>query len=263
MSYESIILEKEEGIATIALNRPERRNALIMKSREELLKAIEDVNKDEKVKVLVITGVGKAFCAGTDVEDISSVFGFSSVEFRERLRRGTNKVILELRGLEKPTIASVNGVAVGAGLNLALACDIRIASEKARFGGLFMRMGVIPDWGGTYFLPRLVGSAKACELIFTGDIIDAKEAERIGLVNKVVPAGELETATKQLAGKLAKGPSIAMGMAKMAIYRGLEWDLASQLEFEAYALSLCAQTQDHKEAVKAFFEKREPIFTGK
>ena len=263
MEYEDIILEKDNGVATIIINRPERMNALVIKTVEELVKAIEEVAQDRDIRVLVLTGKGRAFCAGGDLEGIESdIIKEKSVKLAEITRR-YGMVSFGLRNLTKPTIASVNGAAVGIGLNFALACDIIIASENARFGEAFVNMGLHPDGGGTYFLPRLVGVAKACELIFTGDIIDAREAEKIGLVNKVVPQDSLESATKELAFRLAKGPPAAIGLAKVSIYQGLEMNLAQVLEREAAAQALCLATEDCKEALTAFREKRPPVFKGR
>jgi 2-(1,2-epoxy-1,2-dihydrophenyl)acetyl-CoA isomerase len=260
MDYETIILKKEEGVATIILNRPDRRNAITSTMSAELLKATEELGWDDAVKVVVITGAGPAFCAGGDLE---SLLGATPLEIAEVIRKGGTRIILNLRKMLKPVIVSVNGAAVGAGCNLALAGDIIIASENARFGEVFVNIGAHPDWGGTYFLPRLVGVTKACELFFTGKTLDAKEAERIGLVNEVVPADLLETRTRELALSLARGPSVAIGLIKNSIYQGLETDLASALENEAKAQALCFLTDDLKEGLKSFSEKRPPVFTGK
>ena len=260
MDYETIILKKEEGVATVILNRPERRNAITPTMSAELVKVTEEVGGDDAIKVVVITGAGPAFCAGGDLE---SMLGTKPLEVGGSLRKGGARVVLNLRKMLKPVIASVNGAAVGAGCNLALACDIIIASENARFGEVFAAVGAHPDWGGTYFLPRLVGVAKACELFFTGKILDAKEAERIGMVNEVVPADLLESRTREFALSLARGPSIAIGLTKNSIYQGLEADLAAALENEAKAQTICFLTEDAKEGMKSFLEKRPPTFTGR
>jgi enoyl-CoA hydratase/carnithine racemase len=261
MKYQTLILTKENGIATIILNRPEVLNALNAKLSEELELAIEEVRKDNAVRVLVITGAGRGFCAGGDMKGLPIKPGdvVATTAALEQLHR----VLLSVRQLEKPVIASVNGVAVGGGCDLALMCDIRIASEDAKFGEAYVRVGGTADSGGTYLLPHLIGTAKACELLFTGDMIDAKEAERIGLVNKVVPADKLESTTRELAAKLAKGPSIAIGMMKTAIYRSLTQDIESALRYVVCMTSLCLQTEDAKEGIAAFAEKRPPVFRGK
>jgi enoyl-CoA hydratase/carnithine racemase len=261
MKYQKLILTKENGIATIILNRPEVLNALNAKLSEELELAIEEVRKDNAVRVLVITGAGRAFCAGGDMKDLPVSPGdvVATTAALEQL----HKVLLGVRQLEKPVIASVNGVAVGGGCDLALMCDIRIASENAKFGEAYVHVGGTSDSGGTYLLPHLIGTAKACELLFTGDMIDAKEAERIGLVNKVVPADKLTSTTQELAAKLAKGPPIAIGMMKTAIYMSLTQDIESAFCHTLYMTSLCLQTEDAKEGIAAFAEKRPPVFRGK
>jgi 2-(1,2-epoxy-1,2-dihydrophenyl)acetyl-CoA isomerase len=261
MDYETLVLTKENGVATIILNRPEVLNALNAKLSKELELAIEEVRKDNAARVLVITGRGRAFCAGGDMKDLPLSPGdvVTTTAALEQLHR----VLLSMRRLEKPVIASVNGVAVGGGFDLALMCDIRIASENAKFGEAYVRVGGFPDSGGTYLLPHLIGTAKACELLFTGDMIDAREAERIGLVNKVVPADKLDSVTKELAARLAKGPPIAIGMMKTAIYRSFTQDIESALRYVAYMTGLCLQTEDAKEGIAAFAEKRPPIFRGK
>ncbi len=264
MDYQDIIYTKEEGIATITLNRPDRMNAFSPEMLKSIHKAVEDTAKDNEARVLVITGAGKAFCAGGDVKAMSEKLSQPSSEKSERepAMEGI-PLYLRLYRFEKPIIASINGVAAGGGFDFALTCDIRIASDRARFSEVFIRRGLIPAGGGTYFLPRLVGIDRACQLIWTGDLIDAKEAERIGLVTMVVPHEELESATMELAEKLAKGPPLAIQKAKRAIYEGLQMDLQSALEYSTSALKELRQTEDHKEGAKAFVEKREPVFKGR
>ena len=261
MNYNTIIVEKEEGVATVTLNRPDKLNALTPKMLEELEAATEELAHDNDVKVVVITGAGRAFCAGADLDH--PIFNMTEPADVKEVMQKFHQIPLNIRKIPKPVIASVNGAAVGAGCNYALACDIVIASETARLGEVFVNIGLHPDCGGTYHLPRLVGTAKACELLFTGKIIDAKEAERIGLVNQVVAADQLETVTKELALSLAKGPFLAISMMKTSIYQGLEMDLASVLEREAATQSICILTDDCKEGISAFKEKRKPIFKGR
>ena len=261
MNYETIILQKEEGIATITLNRPDKLNSLTPKMLDELQAVTEELAQDDNVKVVVITGAGRAFCAGADLDH--PIFDATNPADVKEMMQKFHQIPLNTRNMTKPVIASVNGAAVGAGCNYALACDIIVASEKARFGQVFVGIGLHSDCGGTYFLPRLVGVAKACELLFTGKIIDAKEAERIGLVNQVVAEDQLEAATKELALSLAKGPSLAINMIKTSIYQGLEMDLASALEREAAVQSICILTEDCKEGIRAFKEKRKPMFKGR
>ena len=253
MNFETIILGVEGNVAKIELNRPEAMNALSNKMREELISAVEEVEKNVEIRVLVITGKGKAFCAGGDVKGMGT---------QERPIK-PSQIILRLIHLEKPIISAVNGIAAGGGCNLALAGDIILASDQARFSQSFVRIGLVPDWGGMYLLPRLVGIAKAKELMFTGTMIDAREAEKIGLVSKVIPAEEFETAVNGLAKKLASGPPRALALSKKILNLGWNLDLASVMELEYVAQGICRETEDHKEGLRAFKEKREPRFVGR
>lgn len=267
MNYECIIFEKENRVATITLNRPEKLNAMTMTMRWEMLRATQEAARDTEINVLVFTGAGKGFCSGGDVEDMAaqkfdSPLADPSLKVKSPQDLG-NMIVMAIRQMPKPVIASVNGVAAGGGCNLALACDIRIGSDKARFGQVFVRRGLHPDWGGTYFMPHLVGTAKACELIFSGDVIDAVEAEKLGLLNKIVHHDKLAEATKEFALKLANGASIPIGLAKRAIYKAMQSDLSSILEYELYAQRLCTESEDYQEGIKSFLEKRPPQFKGK
>lgn len=259
--FENIILKKEEGVATITLNRPQVRNALDMKTFQELKEAIEGVRTDKEVRAIILAGAETAFCSGVDVSMLGGMAGVSLSDLRASIRE-IHKIINSIEEMEKPVIAAVNGYALGGGCDLALACDLRIASEDAIFGEEYIKLGLVPDMGGTQRLPRLVGVAKAKELIFTGDRIDAMEAGRIGLVNKVVPKEELQSEAMNLAQKLAKGPSVAIGLAKIAINKGMEGDSRTGMEYEAHAQSLCVQTKDVMEGVTARLEKRPPQFKG-
>ena len=266
MDYEDIIYTKEEGIATITLNRPDRMNAFSPQMSEGIYRAVEDAAKDDAVRVLVITGAGRAFCAGADVKAMAEGLNQQGGEARGGVMEGGAghvQLPVLLQRFKKPIIAAINGVAVGGGLDFACACDIRIASDKARFAEVFIRRGLIPAMGGTFFLPRLVGVDRACQLIWTGDMVDAREAERIGLVTMVVPHEELESATRELAEKLAKGPPLAIQKAKRAIYEGLGMDLESTLQHIAADVQELWATEDHMEGARAFVEKREPVFKGK
>jgi 2-(1,2-epoxy-1,2-dihydrophenyl)acetyl-CoA isomerase len=251
--FEKIIVEKEEGIAVIRLNRPEAMNALDMEIREELAKAIEDIRIDDNIKVLIITGVGRAFCAGGDITTMKEI---RADQGRERLKK-IHRLLLNLVSMEKPVIAAVNGYAFGGGCNLALAADIIVASENAKFSQSFVKIGLVPDMGGMYFLPRLVGLAKARELMFLGETVDAKEAERIGMINKVVPREDLEKTAKELARKIVMGPSKSIGMTKTILNKSLHLDFTTLLELEAQAQGICFQTDSHKKSVKEFLQKRE------
>lgn len=253
MSFETIILEKESGVATLSLNRPDVLNAINNAMRRELLAALEDVEADDEVKVLVLTGKGKAFCSGGDVKGMGT---------GERMIK-PHPIILKMVNLEKPVISAVNGVAAGGGCNLAMAADIIIASEKASFIQSFVKIGLVPDWGGMFFLPRLVGIYKAKELMLTGERISATEAERIGMVNKVVPDKEFQDFVKEYSGRLAKGAPKSMAMIKKTLNVTQNADIDTVLALEYQAQTICRETADHKEGIAAFREKRAPEFTGK
>jgi enoyl-CoA hydratase/carnithine racemase len=262
MEWVHVLYEKSDGVATITLNRPEKLNAFAGHMREELLAAVETAGADQEVRVLVITGAGKAFCAGGDVSELAE--GTNAKPAGAATERYTmSKIVLAISSMEKPVVASVNGAAVGGGCNLALACDIRIAGDRAKFGEAFTRRGVHPDWGGIYFLPRLVGYAKAAELIFTGDLIDATEALRIGLVNRVVAHDVLQTETRELSRRIARNAPLPIALAKRGLQRFYEMNLAQAVDYEAFALSICANSEDMKEGFRAFLEKREPEFVGR
>ncbi len=256
----TILTACADGVATLTLNRPEVRNALDMTMRRDLEAALAQLDQDAGVRVLLVRGAGDHFCAGGDVKfmrdnPMTAAEGQSRVE-------AINRVILALGRFRTPTIAMVDGAAAGAGCNLALACDLVVASDRARFGEVFARIGLIPDAGGTYFLPRRVGLARAKELVFTADIIDAREAERIGLINRVVPAGNLESETYALARRIADGPPQVLAAAKALLDRAPGLDLESALHWEALTQGSMIASADHREGVRAFFEKRPPRFTG-
>ena len=263
MNWEFVLYTKEDGIGTVTLNRPDAMNALGGGMRQEILAALETAVADSEVKVIVITGSGKAFCAGGDVKEFVSGATRAEATLSIDQRPTRDKVVLLIQAAGKPVIASVNGVAAGGGCNLALACDMRIASDRARFGQTFVRRGVHPDWGGAWFLPRLVGYAKAAELIFSGEVIDAQEAFRIGLVNKLVPHGELPKATKEFAMKFLKSAPIPVALAKKALQNYSRIDLAQALDYERLVQAVCWNTEDRAEGMKSFLEKREPVFKGK
>ncbi len=262
MDYQTIILEKTDEIATITLNRPQRRNAFNSQLLSEFTNATEDAAGDPGVKVLIITGAGSAFCSGNDFtgDAPSQVNMPEAMKMRQEIA-SQEKHMLDLRKIPKPVIAMVNGPAIGAGLGFCLSSDIIIASEDATFGFGFVRLGLHPEVGLTFILPRIVGIAKACELLFLGKVIDAKEAERMGLVNLVTPKDKLLSATRELAIHLAKGPSIAIGLTKISLYQSWGEGLRSALENEARANAICVSTEDFKNAVRAFREKRPPNIT--
>jgi 2-(1,2-epoxy-1,2-dihydrophenyl)acetyl-CoA isomerase len=264
MNENELILEKESGVAILTLNKPEKFNAMTTDMWKRFPNLIRDVSNDDSIKVLVITGAGRAFCAGSDAGRLASrIAGKKMSEDQKDLTTLLGAEVLCLAKLQKPTIGAINGVAAAAGISIALACDIRIASEQAKFVMAWVKMGLIPDGGATYFLTRLLGHSKALELAFTGNTFDAIEAERIGLVNKVVPHNELMTAAKELATTIAEGPPIAIELMKKGLYSALVQDLESQLVYESYAQGICRQTEDHKEGVQAFIQKRKPEFKGK
>ena len=264
MSYECLLYESRERVATLTLNRPERLNALGGTLRDDLTDALTRAIDDPEVRALVITGAGKGFCAGGDVKAMQDANAAGRARpLLERVAPSRDRTVLLMRESPKPIIAAVNGAAAGAGMNLALACDIRLASSAARFSQAFVRRGLHPDWGGTYFLPRVVGLAKAAELIWTGEIIDAAEALRLGIVSAVHPPDELMAATYALARKIAAGPPIAIRLAKRSLYHNLECDLRQALEFETFAQNICYETEDAREGIRAFVEKRLPTFRGK
>jgi 2-(1,2-epoxy-1,2-dihydrophenyl)acetyl-CoA isomerase len=263
MSWEYILLEKQDGVATITLNRPEKYNAFAGLMRQEIVQVIDDVAADREVRAVVITGAGKAFCVGGDVNEFVSGTTKALEQQVSSERHAMCKAALTINTMEKPVIASVNGVAAGGGCNLALSCDIRIASEKARFGQVFVRRGVHPDWGGIYFLPRLVGYAKAAELIFSGEVVGAEEALKIGMVNRVVPHEELAQTTRDLAERIARNAPIPIAFAKRGLQNFYKWDLAQALDYESYVLEVCKQSEDFMEGFSSFLEKREPVFKGK
>ena len=261
MGYQTLLVERTGALATITLNRPEARNAIDMTMRQELATALDEVEGDAAARVLILTGAGGHFCAGGDVKSMRARRS-TAAEGRARVEL-LNRMVLRLVDFPRPTIAMVDGVAVGAGTNLALCCDLVIASDRARFGELFNKIGLVPDGGGTWLLPRLVGMARAKELVYTGDIFDAAEAARLGLVNRVVPAAELERETRALAEKIAAGPPAAQRLAKHMLNRAATTDLAAALDLEAYSQGLSITSDDHQEGLAAFFEKRAPRFTGR
>jgi len=261
--YEHINVTQEGSICTITLNRPEKLNAFFGHMRRDLAEALEAAGSDRTIHVVVITGAGRAFCAGGDVAAMAELIERRDADEFSRLLGSARRVVTAIRQMNKPVIGAVNGPASGAGCNLAFACDLRIASNTATFSQSFVKVGLHPDWGGTYFLPRLVTPNKACEMFFLGDAIDAEEALRLGIVNSVVQLSELETATKELALRLSQAPPIALGAAKHAVYMSQAAELEEMLRYETEAQMRCFESQDGSEGVRAFLEKRTPVFTGR
>jgi 2-(1,2-epoxy-1,2-dihydrophenyl)acetyl-CoA isomerase len=264
MTDGSVLYRRHDGIATITLNRPESLNAMNEPMMAEIERILIELEADAAVRAVILTGSGRAFSSGGDQKRRAGEGQqpFFDGDLGGALIERLNRCILRMQRLEKPIVGSINGVAAGAGMNIALATDLRIAADTARFGEVFTRVGLVPDGGGTYFLPRLVGTARAMELILLADVIDAQEALRIGLVNRVVPAEQLENETLKLAERLAQGPTVAYGLAKTGLYQGLGMSLEDVLNMEARNQAIAVRTPDRAEGVAAFLEKRPPRFTG-
>jgi 2-(1,2-epoxy-1,2-dihydrophenyl)acetyl-CoA isomerase len=257
MGFQTLLVETREGIVTVTLDRPQARNALDLVMRRELLDALDQIDADPSARVVILTGAGGHFCAGGDVKTMQP--GSAVAEGRARVA-ALNRLVTRLVEFPRPVVAMVDGFAVGAGCNLALCCDLVIASDRAKFGEVFAKIGLVPDGGGSWLLPRMVGLARAKELIFTADIIDAAEAERIGLVNRVVPAAELASVTRALAARIAQGPPKALAMAKHMVNRAASTDLTAALDVEAFSQAIAITGDEHREGLAAFFEKRPAKF---
>jgi enoyl-CoA hydratase len=260
MEFKHIIYEKSEEIATITLNRPEALNAFNKEVTDEVLQAVEDIKADENVRVVVLTGASeKAFSAGADIKAMK---GMNALKARELSLMG-EKLCNAFENLEKPVIAALNGYALGGGLEVAMACDLRIASENARMGQTEINIGLIPGWGGTQRLTRLIGRTKAKELVFTGKMIDAKTAEQLGIVNVVVPVDRFKETVRQFAAELASKAPVALKVAKAVINKGADMSLDAAIALEREGFGVAASTEDLQEGVSAFIEKRKPAFKGK
>jgi len=260
---ELIKVAEDNGIVTVTLHRPDRLNAFVGHMRRDLAEALEEAGSDPHVRVVVITGAGRAFCAGGDVHFMAELVQRNDAEEFARLLGAARRVILAIRQMTKPVIASINGAAAGAGFNLALACDLRIASSTATFSQSFVKLGFHPDWGGTYFLPRMITSNLACELFFLGDTITAQDAFRLGLLNRVVEPEDLEAETLKLAERLRDAPAVSLAAAKHAVYATEHDTLEQMLQYEVEAQMRCFDSEDGREGVRAFLEKRPPRFTGR
>jgi len=257
-----VLASRDGGVCTLTLNRPAALNALTVEAMAALADRLEEAAKDPASRAVIITGAGAAFSAGGDIAFLQGLPGMAPAQIKEIVYGTFQRVPRAIRAMDKPVIAAVNGAAIGAGCEIAVACDMRIASEKARFGEVWINLGCIPALGGMFLLPRIVGLAKATELVMTGDIIDAAEALRIGLVNSVVAPAALARASGELALRLASGPARALAAAKVALNRGLESNLWAELEATLEQQIMCFGTRDFAEGIRALTEKRAPKFTG-
>lgn len=264
MAYDQITYRRDGGVAWVTLHRPDKLNALTGVMSDELSEVFEETAGDEETRCVVLTGEGRGFCAGQDLMEFRDAYESGNrPDIEEHLAETYHRLIPLIVGCPKPVIAGVNGVAAGAGLSLALACDVRLSSDEARFTQAFIKIGLIPDSGGTFLLPRVVGYAKALELSITGKMIDAEEAHRIGLVNRVIPAASFAEELEAYAQRLAAMPTAAIGETKALLLEALAADLREALAREAKAQARMGQTEDHMEGVMAFAEKRAPTFKGR
>jgi 2-(1,2-epoxy-1,2-dihydrophenyl)acetyl-CoA isomerase len=252
MSYEGILFEKKDGIATITLNSPDKLNAISIKMRESLMLASDEISKDDSIKVAILTGAGRGFCAGADLGELMSMAPVEPTVY-DRLQGPPRPAFFKV---EKPVIAAINGACVGAGLSLALTCDIRIASDKAKMGSAFIKLGATPDNGMTYWLPKIIGPANALEFLLTGKIVMGVEAKQIGLVNQVVPGEELMKVTMEMAAQIAQYPVLGLALTKRLVYRSMLGDAARQMDLENWAGGITMQSQANKDAMNAFGDKK-------
>ncbi len=260
MSEARVLIEVEDGVGTLTLNRPAKLNAFIGEMRSEIAGGIEALGADDDVRAVIITGAGRAFCAGADVKYLTRLIETRAIDEAVSLVEAGRRVAAAIRGMPKPVIAAINGPAAGGGANLALACDLRLAAETASIGQTFNRIGLHPDWSGTYAVPRLVGPARAAELFFFAEMVPAAECERIGLVNRVVPAGELMPLAREWGRTLARKPALPLRLAKEAVQRSLSSSFEEMLDYEVAAQKACFESADALEGVRAFVEKRAPRF---
>lgn len=257
MRYETIMYEKEGGVRILTLNRPDRLNAINFQLAQDLYNVLDEIDQDEEARTVILTGAGRGFCAGADIKEMADPNA-------KRLPVGVRYTFFnKLEDLGKPIIAAINGPCNGGGLELALCCDFRIASEAANFGLGEVKLGIIPAGGGTARLPRLIGPAKAKEFLYFGNRVGAQQAYEMGLVNKVVPPEELMTEAKNWATELAERPPLSLKMLKHCVNLGMQMDLLSAIDYESKCAGILRNTEDHMEGVKAFVEKRKPVFKGK
>ncbi len=259
MDFETIKFENQGGVSLITLNRPEVLNALNDQMEEDLTQALRVIQQDSQIRALVMTGAGRGFCAGGDIKKMGK---YSALETKEKLQK-IHRFLFALLNLEKPVIVGINGVAAGAGFMLALCGDLLIASKEAQFTAAFLKMGIVPDYGGFYLLPRAVGLMRAKEIFFTGRVISALEAKEMGFVNHVVAPEDVLRTAMEKAAEFAQGPSVAIGIMKRILNRSLDWDFPTVCDQEALAQSICCQTDDHREGISAFLGKKSPQFKGR
>jgi 2-(1,2-epoxy-1,2-dihydrophenyl)acetyl-CoA isomerase len=257
-----LLYDVKDRVATITLNRPDKLNAFTGPMITAWAEGLARAQADESVNVVVVTGAGRAFCAGGDVARMGEGEP-TPLEHKNELWEHIHRVPKTLEAMDKPVIAMVNGLAVGAGMGMCLMCDLRIASEEARFSTGYVKVGLVPGDGDTYFLPRLIGTARALELLWTADFVEAREAERLGIVNHVVPAAELRDYTYALAARIAEGPQVPIRMIKRLVYQSLRLDLRTHLDLVSSHMAVARKTADHVEGVRAFKEKRPPRFQGR
>ena len=261
MRQPHLLFETEGHIAKIILNRPEAKNAFSPEMITLWRESLERSQADQNIRVIVVTGNGDTFCSGGDIRDMAEG-KLRSWDMKRFLWEGVHRIVLALEDIDKPVVAAINGMAMGAGLDMAIMCDLRVCSEKAKMAESYIMMGMAPGDGGAYFLPRLVGIARALELLLTGRVLGAKEAFDIGLVNRVVPHEKLLEETLSLAGEIASKPPLAARMIKRAVYQAQRSDLRSHLDYISSQLALLSETRDHQEAARAFLDKRKPHFKG-
>lgn len=259
MAFENILFEKTGAVGRITLNRPEKLNAFVGTMREEIYEAL-CLCEAEDVRAVILTGTGNGFCAGADVRFLAQVRNTNDAASLDRVLKLARNIVSKIRELPKPVIASINGATAGGGINLALACDVRVASEQATFGETFIRLGLHPDWGGTFFLPRLVGTATAIEMMMSGDVINAREAYRLGLINRLVAPDALQAATMEMAERFTRNSPRINAMIKQAIYQSLNASFDEMLDRETAAQRACFGLDDSAEGLNAFLEKRPPLF---
>jgi len=262
MGKPHVLYEVKGHVAIITLNRPEAKNAFSIEMITLWNEYLKNARNDINVRVLIVTGKGDTFCSGGDIQEMAEG-RLRSWDMKNFVWEGVHRIVLNLEDMDKPVIAAINGAAMGAGMDMAIMCDIRICSDRARFAESYVNMGVVPGDGGAYFLPRLIGISKALELLLTGDVINPGEALKLGIVNRVVPHEDLLNEAFRLSVKIAKKPPLAVRMIKRAVYQAQTSSLRSHLDYISSQLALLTETEDHVEAAKAFLERRKPVFTGR